>query len=67
MPYREMVHVTSHVDVIKEDPPDNQFLACAIDGKADLIVSGDHHLLDLKTYQGIPIVTARDFLNRLSR
>lgn len=67
VPYSEVVHVTSHVDVVKEDPSDNKFLACAIDGKADAIVSGDHHLLDLKSYQGIPILTAREFLNRLSR
>lgn len=65
MPYSEMVRVTSHVDVVKADPADNKFLACAIDGKADAIVSGDHHLLNLKTYQKIPIVTAREFLNRL--
>jgi predicted nucleic acid-binding protein len=41
-------------------------LACAIDAQADLIVSGDRHLLDLGAYRSIPILTARAFLERLS-
>ena len=65
LPYLELVPVKSHIDVIREDPPDNDFLACAVDGKADLIVSGDHHLLQLKMFQGVPILTARQFLDRL--
>ena len=48
--------------VISADPTDNIFLECAVAGKADYIISGDKHLLDLKSYQGIPIVKARDFL-----
>jgi putative PIN family toxin of toxin-antitoxin system len=50
---------------IPGDPDDDQVLACAVDGMADLIVSGDGHLLDLGEYQGIPIITARQFLERL--
>lgn len=50
---------------IPADPADDMVLACAIEGQADLIVSGDRHLLDLGEYQGILIVTARDFLERL--
>jgi putative PIN family toxin of toxin-antitoxin system len=38
------------------DPEDNKFLACAVEGQADYIVSGDKDLTDLKSYQGIPIV-----------
>ncbi len=54
---------TPRVDVIKEDPDDNCVLACAHKAKADYIVSGDDHLLDLKEYQGIPIVTVKEFLS----
>jgi len=50
---------------VPADPADDMVLACAIEGQADLIVSGDRHLLDLGEYQGIPIVTAREFLERL--
>jgi len=51
------------VDIIKNDPSDNKYLACAYEGEADYIVSGDHHLLDIEIYQGIAIVKAKAFLN----
>lgn len=47
------------------DPDNEMFLACALEGDAQAIVSGDHHLLELGSYQGIPIVTARQFLDTL--
>lgn len=47
------------------DPQDEMFLACAVDGGADVIVSGDHHLLDLGEYQDIPIIKAGRFLEQL--
>ncbi len=50
---------------VPADPADDMVLACAIESQPDLIVSGDHHLLDLGEYQDIPIVTAREFLERL--
>lgn len=49
------------------DPDDDHVLACALAAQADLIVSGDSHLLNLKAYQGIPIVTAAEALSRLSQ
>lgn len=55
------------VHVITRDPSDNMFLACAIEGHADYIVSGDEDLLTLEDYQGIPIITARAFLRVLAR
>jgi uncharacterized protein len=42
---------------ITRDPADDQVLAAALAGKVDLIVSGDAHLLDLKLFRGIGIVT----------
>jgi uncharacterized protein len=53
------------LNVIPEDPDDNRILECAVEGKADLIVSGDRALLRLKSYQGIPIVRPIDFLRTL--
>jgi uncharacterized protein len=53
------------LDVIREDPPDNRILECAVEGRANLIVSGDRHLRRLKIYQGIPIVRPIDFLRTL--
>ncbi|OGG27363.1 putative toxin-antitoxin system toxin component, PIN family [Candidatus Gottesmanbacteria bacterium RIFCSPLOWO2_01_FULL_39_12b] len=51
------------VEVIKDDPDDNKFIACAIEGSATHIISGDKkHVLSLGDYQGIKIVSARNFL-----
>lgn len=48
------------------DPDDNIFLALAVDGRADCIVSGDKkHLLILESYQGIPIYSPAQFLASL--
>ncbi len=55
------------VHVITRDPSDNMVLACAVEGRADYIVSGDRDLLTLESYEGIPIVTAREFLQILAR
>jgi uncharacterized protein len=51
--------------VVTADPDDDRIIEAAVDGKADIIVSNDHHLLDLKAYAGIPIVTGRDFRRTL--
>lgn len=56
------IEVKSDVDVVKEDPTDNIFLECALDGQADYIISGDHHLLDIGNYKGIQVIRAKDFL-----
>ena len=50
------------VDPIKEDPSDNKYLSAALEAKADFIISGDHHLRDLKTFQGIRILDPSTFL-----
>jgi predicted nucleic acid-binding protein len=47
------------------DPQDNLFLACALEGHADYVVSGDAHLLEIKYYHGVQIVTPRQFLGLL--
>lgn len=54
------------VRVIAEDPDDNAVLACAKEGDAAYIVTGDGHLLSLGAYEGIPIVTPVQFLRALA-
>lgn len=46
------------------DPKDEMVLACAVDAQANLIVSGDRHLLDLQSFRGIPIATVREFIEQ---
>ena len=55
------------VDKIKEDPEDNKFLSCALEGNAYYIVTGDRHLLKLKSYQGIQIITPKKFIIEYQR
>jgi uncharacterized protein len=50
---------------VPADPKDEMFLACALGGQADVIVTGDHHLLDLGVFRDIPIINARQFLDQL--
>jgi uncharacterized protein len=63
----EFVISSETVNAITADPTDNKFLEAALAGKADLIVSGDSHLLALKGFRSIPIVTAQEFIARLEK
>ena len=47
---------------ILADDADNRVLECALEGGADCIISGDHHLLKLGEFRGVPILRASDFL-----
>src|SRR5947207_747541 len=51
-------------DIVR-DPKDREVLACALGGKADSIISGDKDLLVLGMYEGIPVVSPDQFLQRL--
>ena len=52
---------------IPKDPKDEMFLACALEAEADLLVSGDRHLLDLTQYKGILIISVQEFEKKLAR
>jgi putative PIN family toxin of toxin-antitoxin system len=56
-----VVHPAGRIDVIK-DEPDNRVLECAVEFDADYIVSGDKHLLEIKKYKGIHILSPADYL-----
>jgi putative PIN family toxin of toxin-antitoxin system len=55
------------LQVVKDDPSDDKILECAVAAGADLIVSGDKHLLKLKEHAGIPIVRLTDFVRTQAR
>jgi putative PIN family toxin of toxin-antitoxin system len=63
----EFVTPEEEVNIIKADLTDNKFLEAALAGSADLIVSGDNHLRELKRFRSIPIITAREFMVRLEK
>ena len=58
----EFVKIKTRLDVLP-DQKDNKYLECAVDGWADFIVSGDKHLLNLKEYREIKILTPREFVH----
>jgi len=51
--------------MVLEDLPDNRILECAVTAQADLIVTGDHHLLGLREFEEVPIVRLADFLRMI--
>ena len=53
----ECVIPQKEVKRIKKDPDDNRILECAVEAKAHFIISGDNHLLELKQYRNIRIIT----------
>jgi len=61
-----LVQPKNKVSVIKENDDDNRILECAIEGRVQFLISGDRkHLLPLKEYQGIKIVSPAEFLKLL--
>jgi len=59
------VSPTHTLHVVLNDPDDDHVLACAVAAQAQLIVSGDKHLLTIKSYQDISIVTAAEAVSIL--
>lgn len=53
---------TRAIKSVAADPDDDKFLVCALEGEAGYIVSGDAHLLDLKHYHRVQIVTAAEMV-----
>jgi putative PIN family toxin of toxin-antitoxin system len=47
------------------DPNDDKFLDVAVNGGADVLITGDADLLALNPYEGIPILTAADYLAKI--
>lgn len=60
-----VIKPSSRITILK-DEPDNRILECAKDSKADLIVTGDKHLLALKNYEGIGITRISGLLYTLT-
>lgn len=55
------------VETVLADIPDNRILECAKESRSDCIITEDGAIRGLKEYEGIPIVTLQEFLNRGTR
>jgi len=60
--FTKPVEITSRIQAVLNDPDDDKFIECAVFGKAGFIISGDKHLLNMKEYHGIKILTAAECL-----
>jgi putative PIN family toxin of toxin-antitoxin system len=63
----ESILVTVHVAGVATHPEDDLVLATAVSAAADYLVTGDRQLQQLNSYQGVQIVSPRDFLTLLDR
>ncbi|MGE3151119.1 MAG: putative toxin-antitoxin system toxin component, PIN family [Nitrospiraceae bacterium] len=72
---RDVIHESSQAATVLrprpslhvlQDEPDNRILECAVAAQADLVVSGDHHLLALKSHAGSEMISLVECLARLS-
>jgi putative PIN family toxin of toxin-antitoxin system len=61
----DVVSGVPDVRVVESDPDDDRYVAAALDGRADFIVSGDGHLLELEEVDGVRIVSPRRLLDLL--
>ncbi len=63
----QVVDPKTHVSIVTTDDADNRVLECALEARAELIVTGDtKHLLPLRQFQGIPIYSPRHVLDQVS-
>jgi len=53
------------IEIVKDDKDDNKFVEVAIEGKADYIITQDNHLLRIKDFRGLKIMTPKEFLEVL--
>jgi putative PIN family toxin of toxin-antitoxin system len=57
----ELIEAALLDEPVCDDPDDDKFFACAIAGGANLIISGDKHLLKMSGYQGVEVIRPRQF------
>jgi len=57
-----IVEPNEKLDIVKDDPDDNKILECAIEGNVDYLITNDNHLLRIKQFRGIKIITPEEFL-----
>ena len=56
------IRINKQLIVVRDDPDDNKFIECAVECRANYIISGDRHLLNLKEYEGIKLIKSSEFL-----
>jgi uncharacterized protein len=60
----DLVDPVDKIDAVPQDPEDNRVLECAVESGANVIISGDSHLLALQSFGRIKILNPGEFLRR---
>lgn len=60
----ETIEITRRIEACR-DPKDDKFLELAVNGEADMIITGDQDLLVLNPFEKIPIIRPKEFLKQL--
>ncbi len=66
LPFFEIVDPVEPIEGVSTDPDDDPFIACAVSGGAEFVVTGDAHLVGLKRYKAVKVVTPSEFLRRFA-
>jgi uncharacterized protein len=61
-----LVTPSNKIEIIKEDIDDNKILECAVESKSEYLLTYDNHLLRLKDYEGIKIISPEEAFEYLS-
>jgi len=59
----DFVAIDQDIKLIASDPDDDKFIECAVNAGAEVIITGDRHLKDLKQYKGIDILSPAEFID----
>jgi uncharacterized protein len=60
--FTQRVRPAQKLDIIKDDPADNRILECAVEGRSQYLITGDNHLLRLKSFRSVRIIKLAEFL-----
>ena len=62
-----LVEPEEEINIVKDDVSDDKFVEAAVTGKADYIITQDNHLLKIKEFRGIKILTPKEFLDIIKK
>lgn len=63
--FSKVIKPQARISVIAHDP-DNRILECTLEARADYIITGDYHLIDIKSFRGIKVLSPAAFLELIS-
>ncbi len=65
--FAKKIEINQNVSVVKDDPDDDRIIECALSAKAQYVITQDNHLLKLKEFRGIKLLSPTEFLDFLEK